>query len=58
MEQWTFPPRFDAEYFPPSESRYWFPRRETMPAGERDEAILARLKELTRYAWDRSPLSH
>ncbi|HEX6137881.1 MAG TPA: phenylacetate--CoA ligase family protein [Casimicrobiaceae bacterium] len=55
MEQWSFPPRFDAEYLPPAASRYWFPRRETMPAGERDRAILARLQQLTRYAWDTSP---
>ena len=55
MEQWTFPPRYDADYLPPRQSRYWFPRRETMPAGERDAAILARLKEVTRYAWDHAP---
>jgi phenylacetate-CoA ligase len=55
MESWTFPPRFDAEYLPPPDSRYWFPRRETMPPAERERAILARLKEVTRYAWDRAP---
>ena len=55
MEQWTFPPRFDADYLPPSQSRYWFPQRETMPAAERDGAIVLRLQQLTRYAWDTSP---
>ncbi len=55
MEQWTFPPRFDASYLPATQSRYWFPRRETMPAAERDAAILERLQQLTRYAWDTSP---
>jgi phenylacetate-CoA ligase len=55
MEQWSFPPRFDPDYRPPSGSRYWFPRRETMPAGEREQAILERLRALTRYAWDASP---
>jgi phenylacetate-CoA ligase len=55
MEQWSFPPRFDAAYAPPPASRYWFPQRETMPAGERDRAIVERLRELTRYAWDTSP---
>jgi phenylacetate-CoA ligase len=55
MEAWTFPPRYDADYLPPRDSRYWFPRRETMPAGERDAAILERLKEVTRYAWDHAP---
>ena len=55
MEQWSFPPKFDADYLPPAQSRYWFPTRETMPAGERDKAILERLQHLTRYAWDTSP---
>jgi phenylacetate-CoA ligase len=55
MEAWTFPPRYDAEYLPPTGSRYWFPRRETMPAAERDHAILKRLQEVTRYAWDHAP---
>src|SRR5574337_577809 len=55
MEQWSFPPRFDADYLPPPDSRYWFPRRETMPPAERDAKILERLKALTRYAWDHSP---
>src|SRR6201747_756904 len=55
MEAWTFPPRYDAEYLPPDGSRYWFPKRETMPAAERDHAILARLQQVTRYAWDHSP---
>jgi phenylacetate-CoA ligase len=55
MEQWSFPPHFDAAYQPPSGSRYWFPTRETMPAAERDRAIVARLQQLTRYAWDTSP---
>ena len=55
MEQWSFPPRFDADYMPPAGSRYWFPRRETMAPAERDARILERLKVLTRYAWDHSP---
>ena len=50
MEAWSFPPRYDAHYLPPEGSRYWFPKRETMPPAERDAAILARLKEVTRYA--------
>jgi phenylacetate-CoA ligase len=55
MEQWSFPPRFDADYLPPAGSRYWFPTRETMPAAERERAIVTRLQQLTRYAWDTSP---
>ena len=42
MEQWSFPPRFDPDYLPAAGARYWFPRRETMPAAEREAAILAR----------------
>jgi phenylacetate-CoA ligase len=55
MEFWSFPPAYDAQYLPDSASRYWFPRRETMPAADREQAILARLQEVTRYAYARSP---
>ncbi len=55
MEQWSFPPRYDADYLPPADSRYWFRARETMPAAERERHIVERLKQVTRYAWDRSP---
>jgi len=55
MEQWSFPPRFDADYLPPAGTRHWFPRRETMPAAEREAAILERLKDVTRYAWEHAP---
>jgi len=55
MECWSFPPTYDNAYFPPAESRYWFPRRETMPAGEREAAILARLREVCRYAYANAP---
>jgi len=55
MEQWSFPPRYDGDYAPPARSRYWFPRRETMLPAERERAILQRLKEVTRYAWDHAP---
>jgi phenylacetate-CoA ligase len=55
MEDWFFPPRFDAQYLPPAGSRYWFPQRETMPAGDREQAILERLRHVTRYAFDTSP---
>jgi phenylacetate-CoA ligase len=54
MESWSFPPSYDPSYFPSAESRYWFPRRETMPAGEREKAILDRLRLICRYAYDHS----
>src|SRR3990167_3348013 len=55
MEFWSFPPSYDAQYLPDPASRYWFPRREAMPAADREKAILARLQEVTRYAYARSP---
>jgi len=55
MEQWSWPPRYDESYRPEPGQRFWFPRRETMPAEERDEAILARIREVMSYAWDNAP---
>src|ERR1700694_942216 len=54
MESWSFPPAYDAAYTPPAGSRYWFPVRETMHAGERDRAILARLQVVCRYVYAES----
>jgi phenylacetate-CoA ligase len=54
MESWTFPPAYDNDYIPDSSSRYWFPKRETMSSVERESAILVRLKEVCRYAWEHS----
>ncbi len=54
MEFWSFPPAYDDGYFPDPESRYWFRRRETMPAAERERHILERLREVTRYAYANS----
>lgn len=55
MEQWTWPPSYDDDYRPPDEQEHWFPRRETMPAQERDAAILTRIRDVMAYAWDHSP---
>jgi phenylacetate-CoA ligase len=55
MECWSFPPAYDPDYLPEANARYWFPRRETMPAAEREAAILKRLQEVTRYAYERAP---
>ncbi|MBD5656472.1 MAG: phenylacetate--CoA ligase family protein, partial [Candidatus Eremiobacteraeota bacterium] len=55
MESWSFPPAYDEDYFPPENSRYWFPRRETMPPAEREVAILKRLQDGCRYAYAESP---
>lgn len=55
MESWSFPPDYDENYFPAADSRYWFPRRETMPAGERERAILERLQSVCVYAYAHAP---
>ena len=55
MEYWSWPPRYDNAYRPEAGSRYWFPNRETMDSGERERAILKRLQEVCRYAFDHSP---
>jgi phenylacetate-CoA ligase len=55
MESWNFPTVYDESYFPPSGSRYWFPVRETMAAGEREQAIVKRLQEVCAYAYANAP---
>ncbi|MDL1861574.1 phenylacetate--CoA ligase [Betaproteobacteria bacterium PRO7] len=55
MEAWSYPPAYDEHYLPPADSRYWFPRRETMPPGERERAILERLRLVCRYAYEHAP---
>jgi phenylacetate-CoA ligase len=55
MEFWSFPPSYDRDYFPDPRSRYWLPTRETMPAGEREKAIIERLRVVMQYAYDSSP---
>ena len=55
MESWSFPPAYDETYFPPRDSRYWFSKRETMPAGERERRILERLQIVCAYAYERAP---
>lgn len=55
MEAWSWPPHYDNEYLPPSDSRYWFPVRETMEPGEREGRILERIRQVMKYAWERAP---
>ena len=35
--------------------RYWFKTRETMPAAERERAILERLQVVCAYAYEQAP---
>jgi phenylacetate-CoA ligase len=55
MESWSFPPAYDPHYLPDPAARYWFAQRETMPGAQREKAILARLQEVTRYAYRLAP---
>ena len=55
MENWSFPAHYDEDYLPAPGSRYWFPTRETMPAAERERAILERLRVVCAYAYEKAP---
>jgi phenylacetate-CoA ligase len=55
VELWRWPPAYDDSYQPPLSQEYWWPERETMDPELRDEAILARIRIVMRYAYDRSP---
>jgi phenylacetate-CoA ligase len=54
MENWSFPPAYDDAYLPRAGDRYWFPVRETMHPADREGAILARLREVCAYAYDKA----
>lgn len=58
MEFWSFPPRYDRDYFPEPGNRYWFPKRETTTPGEREQAILERLRTVMHYAYEHAPFYH
>ncbi len=55
MEYWSYPPKYDPGYMPEPSSRYWFPVRETMAAGERDTAIAERLRAVMAHAYAKAP---
>lgn len=55
MESWTWPPRYDEGYAPAPDQPYWSPVRETMPAAEREAAIVERIRVVMRYAYERAP---
>ena len=55
MESWSFPPSYDPGYMPDDDSRYWFLVRETMDPGEREAAIIERLRAVMAYAYDKAP---
>lgn len=54
-EDWVWPPRYDETYRPDDDQVHWFPGRETMKPGDRDEMVLARIRAVMDYAWERSP---
>lgn len=55
MECWAWPPSYPRSYRPPDGQVHWFPVRETMDPDRRDEMILARIRQVMAYAWERSP---
>ncbi len=50
-----WPPRYDNEYFPSPQDRYWFKEMETMDPAGREEIILKKLKAQIAYAYERAP---
>ncbi len=52
MEAWSFPPAYDESFLPAPDSRYWFPRRETMPAEDREKMILERLRTVCGHVYE------
>ena len=54
MEEWRWPPRYSRTYFPDTTQKYWFPIRETMPAGDREAHLLARIRKVMGYAHQHS----
>ncbi|MBS1256844.1 MAG: Phenylacetate-coenzyme A ligase [Deltaproteobacteria bacterium] len=52
MEQWSFPTKYDPNYLPESDSRYWFTIRETISPEQRNQAIVQRLREVMAYAYE------
>jgi len=52
MDEW--PPVYDENYIPPSDSQYWSKSEETMPVYEREKVILKKLKAQIKYCWEKS----
>lgn len=55
MEDWSWPPSYDASYRPPLDQEHWFPERETMDPQARDALVLERIQQVMAYAWEVSP---
>lgn len=55
MEDWSWPPSYDASYRPPLDQEHWFPERETMDPEARDALVLERIQQVMAYAWETSP---
>ena len=51
-----WPTRYDENYFPPNNQRYWFPDLETMDPEARMEIILGKLRPQIAWAYERSGL--
>lgn len=52
MSEW--PPIYDENYLPDSESPYWSRNEETMPTAEREKIIIKKLKFQLKYCWENS----
>ncbi len=55
MEDWKFPTRYDPDYLPERDAKHWFPVRETMHPADREKAVIERIGEVMRYAYEHAP---
>lgn len=51
----SWPPVYDLAFRPPADAPYWDRERETMSADERAHAVLAKIRAVMRWAYDRAP---
>jgi len=54
-EKLVWPPRYDPSYRPAATDPFWNRARETMSSDERNALILAKVRAVMHYAWERAP---
>lgn len=52
LQQW--PPKYDFQYVPNNDERYWYQEIETASKDEMDELILFKIKNVMKYAYEKS----
>ena len=54
----VWPPVYDATFRPDDGEAYWDRKRETMSSDERSAIVLAKVRAVMGYAWERAPFYH